>query len=45
MKKSSDPELFLSEGTAWTKLEKSLREGRFSDRPKLGSSSRGGSNA
>jgi hypothetical protein len=40
--KNSDTELFLSERTAGTKLEKSLRERRFSDRPKLGSISRGG---
>jgi hypothetical protein len=38
--KNSDPELFLSEGTAGSKLEKSLRKRRSSDKPKLGSSSR-----
>jgi hypothetical protein len=36
---SSDPELLLSEGTAGTKVD--MRERRSSDRPKLGSSSRG----
>ena len=43
--KSSDPELFLSEGTAGTKMEKSMRERRSSDRAKLGSISREGSKA
>ena len=33
--KNSDPELFLCKRTARTKMEKSLRERRFSDRPKL----------
>jgi hypothetical protein len=38
--KNSDPELFMSERTAGTKMEKSLkRKGRSNDRPKLGSSS------
>ena len=39
--KSSDPELFLSEETHETKMEKSMRERRSSDRPKLESNSRG----
>jgi hypothetical protein len=34
--------LFLSERLAGTKMEKSLRRRRYSDRPKLGSSSRWG---
>ena len=37
-----DPELFLFEGTAGTKLEKNMRERRSMDKPKLGSISRGG---
>jgi hypothetical protein len=41
--KNSDLELFLSERTSGTKLEKSLRERRSSDRLKLESNSRGGS--
>ena len=43
--KNSDPELFLSERTAGTKMEKSMRERRSSDRAKLGSISREGSKA
>jgi hypothetical protein len=39
--KSSDSELFLSEGTTGTKT-KSMRERRSSDRPKLRSRSSGG---
>ena len=35
-----DPELFLFEGTAGTKLEKNMRERRSMDRPKLGFRSR-----
>jgi hypothetical protein len=38
--KNSDPELFLSERTAGTKMEKRPREKRSSDRPILGSYSR-----
>jgi hypothetical protein len=38
--KNSNSELFLSERTTGTKMEKSLMERRSSDRPKLGSSSR-----
>jgi hypothetical protein len=38
--KNSDPELFLTKRTAGTKMEKKLRERRFSDCPKLGFSSR-----
>jgi hypothetical protein len=42
--KNSDSLLFLSERiTAGTNLEKSLRESRSIDRPKVGSSSRGDS--
>ena len=40
---SSDPELFLSKGTTGTKMEKSMKERRSSDRPKLGSSTKEGS--
>jgi hypothetical protein len=36
--KNSDPALFLSERTAGSKMEKSLRKRMSSDRPKLGSS-------
>jgi hypothetical protein len=41
--KNSEPELSLSKRTAGTKMEKTWRERMSSDRPKLGSSSRGGS--
>jgi hypothetical protein len=37
--KNSDPKLFLSQRTAWTKMEKRLREIWFSDWPNI---SRGG---
>ena len=37
-----DPELFLFEGTAGTKLEKNMRERMSMDRPKLGFRSRKG---
>ena len=40
--KNSDSELFLSKRTTESKMEKSLRERRSSDRPKLESSLRGG---
>ena len=39
--KNSDPELFLSKRTAEAKMERSLRERRFSDQPKLGHIPRG----
>jgi len=42
---NSDPDLLLSERTAGTKMDKSLREGKQNDWLKLGSSSREGSKA
>jgi hypothetical protein len=42
MVKNSYLELFLSEGTTGTKMEKSMSERRSSVRSKLGSSPRGG---
>jgi hypothetical protein len=41
--KNSDRELFMSERTTETKMEKRLKERWFSDQPTLGSISRGGS--
>jgi hypothetical protein len=38
----TDPELFLSERTVGTKMEKSLVKRRFSAQPKLETSSKGG---
>jgi hypothetical protein len=38
--KISDPELLFFERTAGTKMEKGLRKRGFSNRPKLGSSSK-----
>jgi hypothetical protein len=43
--KNFDPELFMSKRTAGTKMEKRLRERRFSDQPNLESISRGSSKA
>jgi hypothetical protein len=43
--KNSDPELFLSERTAGSKMEKRLRERWSNDRPDLGSISWGGTKA
>jgi hypothetical protein len=42
---NSDPELLPCKRTAGIKMEKSLRERRSRDRPKLAPSSRGGSKA
>ena len=43
--KNSDSKLFLFETTAETKMEKSLRKRESSDRHKLGSNSREGTEA